>query len=259
LLFLSLLIFHFINKDLKPENLLIGMDGTLKIADFGLARNYGSPNAMTNEVASLWYRAPELLFGARYYSSAIDIWSAGCIFGEMILRCPLFAALPPEKGEVTITMQLAKIFSILGTPKVSNWPDMQILPKYIQFEEREALDLREILPTSSQSNTEALYELLIQLIQYNPNQRPTANIVLQHRYFTVSPLACDPVDLPVFTSLPNADQQQQPQKQSRGQSQSIVVSTSSSSQPVVNTTNANTNTTNKSGLLQKRKLEESAS
>eukprot|EP00981_Chlorochromonas_danica_P013643 scaffold6599_cov166-Ochromonas_danica.AAC.1 len=76
--------------DLKPANLLIGNDGQLKLADFGLARNFGSPEAMTSEVVTRWYRAPELLFGAQYYSVGVDIWAVGCIFAEIVLRSPLF-------------------------------------------------------------------------------------------------------------------------------------------------------------------------
>jgi cyclin-dependent kinase 7 len=78
---------HWIlHRDLKPENLLIGENGAIKLADFGLARIYGSPNRnMTSEVCTIWYRPPELLFGAREYSGAVDIWGVGCIFAELML------------------------------------------------------------------------------------------------------------------------------------------------------------------------------
>ena len=79
-------------RDLKPENVLQGQDGQLKLGDFGLARAHGSPNRnMTAMVCTLWYRAPKLLFGASEYGSAVDIWSIGCIFAELMLRVPLFA------------------------------------------------------------------------------------------------------------------------------------------------------------------------
>ena len=79
-----------LHRDLKPSNLLLSSHGFLKIADFGLAREYGSPLLkFTPGVVSLWYRAPELLLRATNYSTAIDVWSGGCIFAEMILMSPL--------------------------------------------------------------------------------------------------------------------------------------------------------------------------
>ena len=77
---------------MKPANLLIAEDGTLKIADFGLGRLMWEDGTRpySHQVATRWYRAPELLYGARYYSSAIDMWAIGCIFGEMLNNSPLF-------------------------------------------------------------------------------------------------------------------------------------------------------------------------
>jgi len=77
---------------LKPANLLISEKGILKIADFGLSRLMwrDGTKPYSHQVATRWYRAPELLYGARYYTSAIDIWSIGCIFGEMLNASPLF-------------------------------------------------------------------------------------------------------------------------------------------------------------------------
>ena len=79
-----------------------------KVGDFGLAREYGSPlQAYTSIVVTLWYRAPELLLGIKEYSTAIDVWSCGCIFGELLLMNPLF----PGESEVD---ELNKIFKLLG-------------------------------------------------------------------------------------------------------------------------------------------------
>jgi cyclin-dependent kinase 7 len=78
-----------LHRDMKPNNLLIGADGQLKLADFGLARIFGSPERnFTHQVFARWYRAPELLFGTKQYGSAVDIWAAGCIFAELLLRRP---------------------------------------------------------------------------------------------------------------------------------------------------------------------------
>eukprot|EP00854_Cymbomonas_tetramitiformis_P001613 gene1613-2251_t len=80
-----------LHRDLKPNNLLIGPDGNLKLADFGLARIYGSPDRrLTSQVFQEWYRAPELLYGAKHYAPSVDMWAVGCIFAEMMLRRPFF-------------------------------------------------------------------------------------------------------------------------------------------------------------------------
>lgn len=75
---------RIIHRDLKPQNILINKSGALKLADFGLSRAFTIPmNRYTHEVVTLWYRPPEILLGAKVYSTTVDIWSAGCIFSEM--------------------------------------------------------------------------------------------------------------------------------------------------------------------------------
>lgn len=80
-----------LHRDLKTSNLLINDQGILKVGDFGLAREYGSPlKPYTEVVVTLWYRAPELLLKSKEYSCPIDIWSIGCIFGELLNMKPIF-------------------------------------------------------------------------------------------------------------------------------------------------------------------------
>ena len=80
-----------VHRDLKTSNLLMTNRGEMKIADFGLARYYSKPvENMTELVVTLWYRAPELLFGTKTYSTEIDLWSIGCIMAELLLKEPLF-------------------------------------------------------------------------------------------------------------------------------------------------------------------------
>ena len=76
---------RILHRDLKPQNLLVDCQGHIKLADFGLARSFNIPmRAYTHEVVTLWYRAPEILLGAKLYSTGVDIWSLGCIFAEMV-------------------------------------------------------------------------------------------------------------------------------------------------------------------------------
>ncbi|KAH9454462.1 hypothetical protein Pst134EB_014545 [Puccinia striiformis f. sp. tritici] len=126
-----------LHRDMKPNNLLIASDGTLKIADFGLAREYADPGTrMTCQVVTRWYRPPELLYGARAYSTGVDIWAVGCIFAELMLRTPYLA------GENDFD-QLNTIFRALGTPTDQDWPGHKRLADYVEFPKqyKQPLDL----------------------------------------------------------------------------------------------------------------------
>ena len=95
---------YIIYSDLKPQNILVAKDGTLKIADFGLARAFVPPiRPFTHEIVTLWYRAPEILLGSKTYALPVDMWSVGTIIAEMATKNVLF----PGDSEID---ELYKIF-----------------------------------------------------------------------------------------------------------------------------------------------------
>ena len=98
-----------LHRDLKPDNFMLANDGTLKFIDFGMARSYSQEVAYSQNQITFCYRPPEILFGAAFYGPSADIWSAGCILAEMLIKRPLFP------GARTLD-QLNRIFAIRGTP-----------------------------------------------------------------------------------------------------------------------------------------------
>jgi len=162
---------RIVHRDIKPQNILISNNGTLKLADFGLARIYDFNVLLTSTVVTLWYRAPEVLLGTSY-ATPIDIWSCGCILAELYNRTPLF----PGKYE---TDQLAKIFQIIGTPSVAEWPDKSpVLRKnFVNYNPRSFIDLiPEIDPLA--------LDLLQKMLTFDPQKRITAQAALAHPYFS---------------------------------------------------------------------------
>ncbi|XP_062955326.1 cyclin-dependent kinase 20 isoform X1 [Cynocephalus volans] len=181
---------NIVHRDLKPANLLISASGQLKIADFGLARVFSSDGSRlyTHQVATRWYRAPELLYGARQYDQGVDLWAVGCIMGELLNGSPLF----PGENDIE---QLCCVHRILGTPSPQVWPEITELPDYnkISFKDRAPVPLEEVLPDAS---AQAL-DLLGQFLLYPPRQRIPASQALLHQYFFTAPLPAHPSELPI--------------------------------------------------------------
>eukprot|EP00729_Bicosta_minor_P008537 gene8537-5181_t len=165
-----------LHRDLKPQNLLINNMGQIKLADFGLARAFGIPiRTYTHEVVTLWYRAPEILLGARQYACAVDVWSIGCIFAEMITRRPLF----PGDSEID---ELFRIFRVLGTPSEESWPGVTRLPDYKpSFPKWASQALQHCVPGLCERGA----DLLQHMLAYAPNARISAKAALSHPYFAV--------------------------------------------------------------------------
>uniref|UniRef100_A0A1I7T1V6 cyclin-dependent kinase n=1 Tax=Caenorhabditis tropicalis TaxID=1561998 RepID=A0A1I7T1V6_9PELO len=182
-----------LHRDLKTSNLLMSHTGVLKIADFGLAREYGDPlRKFTSIVVTLWYRSPELLLGTRLYSTPVDMWSVGCIMAEFILLKPLF----PGRGELE---QIKKIFMELGTPTEAIWPGVTELEgwKALTFEKYPYNQLRKKFLAGRLLNDTG-FKLLNGLLTLDPKNRLTATQALDHEWFEEEPYPVPPEEFPTF-------------------------------------------------------------
>merc|ERR1719460_3358195 len=168
---------RIIHRDIKPQNLLINHRMGLKIADFGLARAFTVPvPKYTHEVVTVWYRPPEILLGSTLYSVPVDLWSIGCVLGEMATGAPLFA------GDSEIDT-IFKIFRKLGTPSEAIWPGVSELPDFKpSFPKWTHKGWANIRNTQAQVGTSGV-DVLDKLMRYNPRTRISAREALAHAYF----------------------------------------------------------------------------
>ena len=178
---------NLLHRDMKPSNLLLNSDCLMKVADFGLARSFNIDGhdddgdaVFTDYIATRWYRAPEILLGSNKYSTAVDMWGAGCILGEILAGKPVFA------GSSTI-QQLELICGLVGKP---NWgrPECERISPYthnmlndLQIEATDA-GTREAWVKHFPNATSPALDLLQQLLRFDPEQRISAEEALKHEY-----------------------------------------------------------------------------
>lgn len=175
-----------LHRDLKMSNILYNRNGQVKIADFGLTREYTSPlRPFTPKVVTLWYRAPELLLcdpnlQKISYSTGVDMWAVGCLFGELLLGKPLF----PGRNELD---QIVQIFQLLGTPNDHIWKGSEELLKNlrISFTPQPYSLLQRKFPQLSDFGL----DLLDGLLCFDPNKRYTAVKAQRHPFFDEEPRA----------------------------------------------------------------------
>eukprot|EP01039_Chlorochromonas_danica_P004944 gene4944-5427_t len=169
---------HIVHRNLKPKHIVL-MGRTvetsdLQIADFSLSRTLPIINkkgqSVTNEVVTRWYRAPEIILGSKHYDYTIDVWSAGCIFAELLMGQALF----PGASSIEV---LFVIFQNLGTPTPAEWPELTTLPNYSfdKFPQFHCRSWKSIVPKSTTADREVLQACLT----VNPARRASADKVLK--------------------------------------------------------------------------------
>lgn len=216
---------HWIlHRDLKTSNILMNNRGEIKLADFGMARFCGDPppENLTQLVVTLWYRSPELLLGATTYDSSIDMWSIGCIFGELLTKGPLLqgknevdelskvshASSPQAAGKKPDTLsaiaQLTskQIFELCGIPTEETWPGFKRLPnaRTLRLPSNQRAAQGSVIRSKFPTLTNAGASLLDSLLSLSPAKRPTAKEMLEHKYFREDPRPKPTAMFPTFPS-----------------------------------------------------------
>lgn len=197
------------HRDVKMQNILLTSKGILKLADFGMAREY-SPRPLTPGVVTIWYRAPELLLGTKHYTPSVDLWSAGLILAELLLSVPCLT------GE-TVIEQLSLIVKLLGTPTPDDMAALSAMgcPDLIRWRSKslpqgrvDNLERRFLAETTKET-----VNFLGGLLRWDPRARWTATEALgkgrsrfaadAERWWRESPREISRELLPTFPELRN--------------------------------------------------------
>ncbi|KAL8622399.1 hypothetical protein ACOMHN_041727 [Nucella lapillus] len=221
---------NFLHRDIKCSNILLNNRGQIKLADLGLARYFNAEDKerlYTNKVITLWYRPPELLLGEERYGPAIDIWSLGCILGELFTREPIFRA----KEEFA---QLELISRTCGTPCPANWPDIIKLPLFHTFKPKR--QHRRRLREEFSFVPRLALDLMDHMLDLDPSKRCTAQQGIDSPWLRdINPETIPPANLPKDQDCHELwckkykRQQRQEQQQDGGSSKAPVTGGSRSS------------------------------
>ena len=194
---------YILHRDIKGNNLLIAADGTVKLADFGLARSFADPGRpMTYNVITRFYRPPELLYGCHHYGGGVDVWSVGCVLAELAIR-EFF--LPSE----TDLQQLAVICDVFGTPTEDTWPGVSSLQFYVPPASQPSANPAANGATAAKRPQPLAWwrsrfpllgddgiDLVRGMLTMDPKKRLNARQVLEHRYWTNKPAPTKKEKLP---------------------------------------------------------------
>lgn len=245
---------NFLHRDIKCSNILMNNQGQIKLADFGLARYYNAEDKdrpYTNKVITLWYRPPELLLGEERYGPAIDVWSCGCILGELFTKEPLFKASQEMQ-------QLDIISQVCGTPTPAVWPRVIQLPLFAQFKPKKQHP-RRVRQKFCFMPQQAL-DLLDQMLELDPERRITADNALRCPWLSsVQPGELRPPELPRYQDchemwskkrkrMLRMQEQQQAMHAVQQQQQQLMQDENGSNNNDVNSGNNNTNNNNSNSM-----------
>ncbi|XP_063954817.1 cyclin-dependent kinase 8-like isoform X1 [Lytechinus pictus] len=192
-----------LHRDLKPANILVMGEGPergrVKIADMGFARLFNSPLKPLADldpvVVTFWYRAPELLLGARHYTKAIDIWAIGCIFAELLTSEPIFHCRQEDikTSNPYHHDQLDRIFNVMGFPQEKDWEDIKKMPEHgnlmkdFRRSNYASCCLPKYMDKHKVPKDSKAFQLLSKLLTMDPTKRMTSEQAMEDQYFKEQP------------------------------------------------------------------------